>query len=143
ENVRLFNETKEALEQQTATSEILRIISGLRSDLGAVFGAILSKATSLCGATYGVLWLREGDAFRMAALHGALPADQWQAGMVIRPSSEVPLARVVQTRKSVHIVDMRTDQGYLAREPLPVAAVEVAGMRTLLLVPMLKDNEVI
>jgi signal transduction histidine kinase len=143
ENVRLFNETKEALEQQTATSEILRIISGSRSDLGAVFAAILSNATLLCEAAYGVLWQREGDAFRMAALHGALPADQWQTGMVVRPSPEVPLARVVQTRKSVHIVDMRLDAGYLAGAPLPVAAVNVAGMRTLLLVPMLKDNEVI
>jgi len=143
ENVRLFNETKEALEQQTATSEILRIISGSRSDLGAVFAAILSNATSLCEAAYGVLWQREGDAFRMAALHGALPADQWQTGMVVRPSPDVPLARVVQTRKSVHIVDMRMDAGYLAGAPLPVAAVNVAGMRTLLLVPMLKDGEVI
>ena len=143
ENVRLFNETKEALEQQTATSEILRIISRSQNDLGAVFAAILENATSLCEAAYGVLWLREGDAFRMAALHGALPADQWRTGMVIRPSSDVPLARVVQTHKSVHIVDMRTDSGYLAGAPLPVAAVEVAGMRTLLLVPMLKDSEVV
>ena len=143
ENVRLFNETREALEQQTATSEILRIISGSRNDLGAVFAAILANATSLCEAAYGVLWLRNGDAFTMAALHGALPADQWRTGMVVRPSPEVPLARVVETRKSVHIVDMRTDHGYVSRAPLPVAAVEVAGMRTLLLVPMLKDGEVI
>jgi signal transduction histidine kinase len=143
ENVRLFNETKEALEQQTATSEILQIISGSRNDLGAVFAAILAKATALCEAAYGILWLREGDAFRMAALHGALPADQWRTGMVVRASPDVPLARVVQTRKSVHVPDMRTDHGYRSGAPLPVAAVEVAGMRTLLLVPMLKDSEVI
>jgi signal transduction histidine kinase len=79
----------------------------------------------------------------MAALHGALPADQWRTGMVVRPSPDVPLARVAQTRKSVHIVDMRDDDGYRSGAPLPVAAVEVAGMRTLLLVPMLKDAEVI
>jgi signal transduction histidine kinase len=143
ENVRLFNETKEALEQQTATSEVLRIISNSQNELSAVFAAILTNATALCEATYGVLWLREGDAFRMAALHGALPAEQWRTGMMVRPAPDVPLARVVQTRKFVHIVDMRTDQGYRARAPLPVAAVEVAGMRTLLLVPMLKENEVI
>jgi two-component system, NtrC family, sensor kinase len=143
ENVRLFNETKEALEQQTATSEILRIISGSRNDLAEVFAAILANATSLCEAAYGILWLREGDAFTMAALHGALPADQWRTGMVVRPSPDVPLARVVQTRKSVHIVDMRDDDGYRSGAPLPVAAVEVAGMRTLLLVPMLKDAEVV
>jgi signal transduction histidine kinase len=143
ENVRLFNETKEALEQQTATSEILRIISGSRNDLAEVFAAILANATSLCEAAYGILWLREGDAFTMAALHGALPADQWRTGMVVRPSPDVPLARVVQTRKSVHIVDMRDDDAYRSGAPLPVAAVEVAGMRTLLLVPMLKDSEVV
>jgi signal transduction histidine kinase len=143
ENVRLFNETNEALEQQTATSEILRIISGSRNDLREVFAAILANATSLCEAAYGILWLREGDAFTMAALHGALPADQWRTGMVVRPSPDVPLARVAQTRKSVHIVDMRDDDGYRSGAALPVAAVEVAGMRTLLLVPMLKDAEVI
>jgi signal transduction histidine kinase/signal transduction protein with GAF and PtsI domain len=143
ENARLFNETKEALEQQTATSEILRIISSSPSELTPVFAAILAKATSLCEAAYGILWLREGDAFTMAALHGALPADQWRTGMVVRPSPDVPLARVVQTRKSVHIVDMRDDDGYRSGAPLPVAAVEVAGMRTLLLVPMLKDSEVV
>jgi len=143
ENVRLFNETKEALEQQTATSEVLRIISSSPNELKGVFEAILANATSLCEAAYGVLWLREDDAFRMAALHGALPAEQWRTGMLVRPSPDVPLARVVTTRKSVHIVDMRTDSGYLSGAPLPVAAVEVAGMRTLLLVPMLKDNEVV
>jgi signal transduction histidine kinase len=143
ENVRLFNETKEALDQQTATSEILRTISSSPSELAGVFKAILANATSLCEAAYGVLWQREGDAFRMAALHGALPADQWRTGMLVRPSPDVPLARVVQTRKSVHVVDMRTDHGYLSGAALPVAAVEVAGMRTLLLVPMLKENEVI
>jgi signal transduction histidine kinase len=122
---------------------VLRIISNSQNELSAVFAAILTNATALCEATYGVLWLREGDAFRMAALHGALPAEQWRTGMMVRPAPDVPLARVVQTRKFVHIVDMRTDQGYRARAPLPVAAVEVAGMRTLLLVPMLKENEVI
>ncbi|HEY8067455.1 MAG TPA: adenylate/guanylate cyclase domain-containing protein [Burkholderiales bacterium] len=143
ENVRLFNETKEALEQQTATSEILRIISSSPSELMPVFKAILANATSLCEAAYGVFWLREGDAFRMAALHGALPAEQWRTGMTVRPSPDVPLARVVTSGKSVHIVDMREDAGYRSGAPLPVAAVEVAGMRTLLLVPMMKENEVI
>ena len=143
ENVRLFNETKEALEQQMATSEILRIISSSPGALTPVFQAILAKATSLCEAAYGILWLRDGDTFSMAALHGALPAEQWRTGMRVKPAPHVPLARVVATRQSVHIVDMRTDEGYLAREPLPIAAVEVAGMRTLLLVPMIKDSEVI
>jgi len=136
-------ELKEALQQQTATSEVLRIISRSPSELIGVFEAILANATSLCEATYGVLWLREGDGFRMAALHGALPAAQWRVGMLVRPSPDVPLARVVETRKSVHILDMRTDHGYLSGAPLPVAAVQVAGMRTLLLVPMLKDDEVV
>jgi two-component system, NtrC family, sensor kinase len=133
----------EALEQQTATSEVLRIISTSAGELEPVFSAMLELATKLCEAAYGVLWLREGDAFRMAALHGDLPAEQWRTGTLYRPSPDAPIARVTQTRKPVHIADMREDRGYLDGDPLPVAAVEVAGMRTLLGVPMLKKNEVV
>src|SRR5262245_33140607 len=73
ENVRLFNETKEALEQQTSTSDVLKIISSSPGDLKPVFEAMLAKATELCEASYGTMWLREGDVFRAGAIHGALP----------------------------------------------------------------------
>ena len=104
---------------------------------------MLVNGAKLCEATYGILWLREGDAFRIAALEGALAAGQWRKGTLYRPSPEVPLARVVQTRAPVHVADMREEQSYLEGDPLPRTAVEVAGMRTLLSVPMLRENDVV
>src|SRR5262249_2267750 len=74
ENTRLLNELRESLQQQTATSEVLQVISSSPGELESVFQAMLANATKLCGASYGAMWLREGDAFRLAALHGPLPA---------------------------------------------------------------------
>ena len=108
-----------------------------------MFQAMLANGAKLCEATYGILWLREGEAFRIAALEGALAAEQWRKGTLYRPSPEVPLARVVQTRAPVHVADMREEQSYLEGDPLPRTAVEVAGMRTLLSVPMLRENDVV
>src|SRR5262249_35877375 len=109
--------------------------------LDPVFDAMLVNATRLCQATYGILWLREGDAFRIAALEGPLMAEHWRKGALHRPSPDVPLARVAQTRRPVHVADMRQERVYLEGEdPLPQIRVESAGMRPLLGVPMLKDN---
>jgi signal transduction histidine kinase len=150
ENARLLNELRqrtddlsEALEQQTATSEVLEVISTSPGALDPVFEAMLEKATRICEATYGVLWLREGDAYRMAAVQGALPAEQWRKGIVHRPWAEVPIVRASRTRKPVHVLDMRQDRSYIEGDALPRIAVDVAGMRTLLAVPMLKENEAI
>jgi GAF domain-containing protein/anti-sigma regulatory factor (Ser/Thr protein kinase) len=152
ENTRLFEEVQartgelqEALEQQTATSEVLSVISRSPGELGPVFDIMLANATKLCEASYGAMWVREGDAFRNAAFHGALPAefiDQWRTA-VLRLDPDMPLARVVQSRNPLHISDMREDQGYLKGHPLTVTAVDVAGVRTMLVVPMLKEDELI
>jgi GAF domain-containing protein/DNA-binding response OmpR family regulator len=143
ENTRLLNELRESLAQQTATSEVLQVISSSPGELDPVFEAMLSNATRLCEATYGILWLREGDAFRIAALEGPLMAEHWRKGALHRPSPDVPLARVAQTRRPVHVADMRAEPAYLeGDDPLPRIAVESASMRTLLSVPMLKDNEI-
>src|SRR5262249_3196647 len=130
-----------ALEQQTATSEVLRVISSSPGDLQPVFEAILTNATRLCEASYGAMWLKEGDRFRNAAFHGALRTayiEQWRSATVGRTA---PLGRVAQSRKPLQIADLREDQTYLAGHPLTVTAVDVAGIRTLALVPMLKEDE--
>jgi signal transduction histidine kinase len=140
---RAQRERDEALEQQTATAEVLRVISSSPGELEPVFNAILENATRICEAKFGILWLREDDGFQIAALKGALTAEHWQKGRLYEPSPNVPLARVRDTRVPVHVADMREDRSYLDGELLPRTAVEIAGMRTLLSVPMLKDDDVV
>jgi GAF domain-containing protein len=112
-----------------------------------VFETILANATRLCEASYGTLWLCEGDAIRRAAFHGSMPAAyaaERVRGAVFRIGRpEYAIARAISNRQTVHIADMRTEQSYLDRNPLSVAAVELAGIRTLIFVPMLKQDEVI
>ena len=141
----LTRDLSEALEQQTAASEVLRVISSSPGELQPVFQAMLANATRLCEASYGALWLCEGEAFRCVALHGALPAAfaAEQRRGAFRPGPETGLVRVAKTRQTAQIADLRADQGYLDREPLAVAAVELAGIRTLVAVPMLKENELV
>jgi GAF domain-containing protein len=151
ENVRLFDEVQartaelsESLEQQTATSEVLRVISSSPGELEPVFSAMLANASRLCEASYGLMYLCEGDALRIAALHGELPEtfkEQWRSGTLFRPHPDVAPARAIRTRKVLHVADLREDPAYLSGDPLPVAGVEVAGIRTLLVIPMLKDNK--
>ena len=151
ENVRLFEaeqqrtaELTASLEQQTATAEVLSVISSSPGELEPVFRAMLANATKLCGASYGAMWLWEGSGLRAAAMHGALPAaylEQWRAGTAFQPSPESPAIRAIKKRQPVQIDDMREDKAYLAGDPLPVAGVEVAGIRTLVAIPMYKENE--
>jgi GAF domain-containing protein/DNA-binding response OmpR family regulator/anti-sigma regulatory factor (Ser/Thr protein kinase) len=155
ENVRLFDEVQartrevsDALERQTATSEVLQVISSSPGELEPVFQSMLANATKLCEAKFGAMWLCEADALRVAARqgYGALPAaftEQWRSGTVFRPSPDVPIAHVVRTRQALQISDLREDKSYLAGDPLPVSAVDIAGTRTLLAIPMLKENEVV
>jgi GAF domain-containing protein len=153
ENTRLLNELHqrtddlgEALQQQTATAEVLKVIARTQGELQPVFETMLAKATELCGASYGALWLRVDDGFRYAALHGDLPqiwTDHLRNGTVIRVRPDVPLARLMQTLRPVPIPDMRTDAGYLNGDPLPVSGVDIGGIRTLVLVPMIKNNDLI
>jgi GAF domain-containing protein/CheY-like chemotaxis protein len=153
ENVRLFDEVQtrtheltEALEQQTATSEVLQVISSSPGELEPVFKTMLANATKLCKASYGNMFLWEGGAYRTAALHGDLPPaylERWRIGTVFRPGPHLPIARVAQTRKIVQVADLREDASYLSGDPLPVATVELAGARTLLAVPMLKESELV
>jgi class 3 adenylate cyclase/putative methionine-R-sulfoxide reductase with GAF domain len=134
-----LEQLSEALKQQTAASEVLRLISGSPSELGAVFDAILVNATRLCEARFGILLLWEGDAFRTVALHNAPPAFV----KVIRPAPVTSLGRLVATKQVDHVADMRAEKGYVDRHPGPVSIVELAGARTVINVPILKDDELI
>ena len=143
---RLTRELQEALAQQTATSNVLRVISSSPGDLQPVFESMLANAAKLCAAAYGTMWLCEGDGFRAAAIYGDLPAafrELRRSGTVFRPRPAAPLTRVAATQQPVQIEDFRLDQSYIDRDALPVATVEIAGVRTLLSVPMLKDDQVI
>src|SRR6516164_2166017 len=148
ENARLLRELRErttelteSLEQQTATSEVLQVIASSPGELEPVFQAMLANATRLCKASYGAMWLKEGDRFRNAAFHGPLPEaylQQWRSATV---SITAPLGRVVQSRKPLQIVDLTQDQTYRDGHPLTIAAVHVADIHTLVIVPMLKGDE--
>jgi GAF domain-containing protein/CheY-like chemotaxis protein len=152
ENVRLFDEVQtrteelsEALEQQTATSEVLRVISSSPGELAPVFDSILQNATRICEARFGMLWLTEGDGFRSVATHGLPPAlaGTREREPVIRPGPTIPLARLASTRQLLQVPDITAEPGYRdGYQPL-VALADIGGARTLLLVPMLKEDELI
>jgi signal transduction histidine kinase len=141
----LSRERDEALEREKATAEVLRVISSSPGDLAPVFQAMLEKATRVCGSNFGTLYLREGQGFRAVSMHGATPAYlQARLGQLITPGARTGLGRVVQTRKVVHVADITVEPAYLRdHDPMRTAAAEVGGVRTLLVVPMLKENELI
>ena len=154
ENTRLLNELRQrtddltdALEQQTATSEVLGVISSSPGELQAVFDTMLERATCICEAKFGNLFLREGDALRAVALHGEhTDVESWRRDPVVRMNAEtagIPLQRLFSTKEIVHIADLANERSYLERRPRIVRLVEEAGARTLLLVPMLKEGTVI
>ncbi len=151
ENARLFDEVQaktrdleEALQQQTATSEVLQIISSSPGELDPVFQTMLTNAMRLCKSSHGVVWLREGDGFRSAALHGPWPegfVEQWRSGTLVRPGPDAPITRAAVTGKAVQTADLCESPAYRSGDPLPVAAVDVAGIRTVLSVPMFRETE--
>jgi two-component system, NtrC family, sensor kinase len=142
ENTRLLNELRESLQQQTATSEVLRVISSSPGDLGPVFQAMLANATRICEATFGTLWLREGDAFRAVALHNAPPAyaEARRRELCLRPPPDTALGRAASTKQVVQIEDIRTRPSY---DPDWRAVIELGNYRTIVCVPMLKHDELI
>ncbi len=152
ENTRLLRELRqrtddlsEALEQQTATSEVLQVISSSPTELEPVFETMLANATRLCEAKFGNLFLREEDKFRLVAMHGAPAAwaERWRREPMIRPGPHTGMARAAETKDVVHIADLTQEQAYIDRDPLFVDQVELAAGRTLLVVPMLRDDELI
>jgi signal transduction histidine kinase/DNA-binding FrmR family transcriptional regulator len=146
ENARLLNELRqrtsdltEALEQQTATSEVLRVISRSPGELEPVFRVILESATRICNARFGTLSLREGDAFRAVSMHGASPAfiEMRQREPLIRPTPGHNLERLTLTKDVVHIPALAAD---VAAAPVPF---ELDRARALLNVPLMKDHDLV
>ena len=141
---RRTRELNEALEQQTATSEVLRVISSSSGELAPVFESLLASAKHLCGADFGIILLREGDAFRTVALHGATAEyteARWHAPF-IRPAADTGLGRVLETKQVVQIADVRAVPGY-ADNPVQAPIVQLGGVRSKLCVPMLKEDDLI
>jgi hypothetical protein len=139
ENARLLNELRqrtddlsESLEQQTATSEVLSIISSSAGELQPVFKTMLAKATELCQASYGTMWLREGDAFRAGAIHGALPEaflELHRTGNLFRAGPGAPAYEAIINRQTCAVADLRETRGYREGSELPVAAADIGGVR--------------
>src|SRR5262245_47942868 len=151
ENVRLFKaeqqrnrELSESLEQQTATSEVLQVISSSSGELEPVFQATLANGVRICEAKFGILCLSEGDAFRVVALHGAPPAyvEARRREPVIHLGPGSGTDRAQRTKQPVQIADIRAEPSYI-NDPRRFALLELAGARTNLVVPMLKGNELI
>src|SRR5262249_37592123 len=151
ENARLLNELRhrtdeltESLEQQTATSEVLGVISSSPGELQSVFQIILANATRLCEASFGTLSRYDGNMFWVEAMQDVEPAfatQFWRKPLA--PDPRNALGRVLQTNQPVHIPDITKEQAYAEREPSRVGIVELAGARTLLAVPMLKEDGLI
>src|SRR6516165_5148260 len=146
ESARHRRERDEALERETATSEVLRLISKSPGDLELVFRSILGNATRSCESKFGVLHLYEGGGFRVGATHNAPSAfaqAMAQREPIFRPSPQHPLARVAATKRVVQISDIAADAAYKQRDPGAVRLVEFAGARSLIAVPMLRDDALI
>jgi len=150
ENVRLFEaeqqrarELSESLEQQTATSEVLRVISSSPGDLQPVFASMLENAVRVCGATFGNLWLREGDVFRIGATYGAQAA--WSDFLSREPTFRVDprfgLGRLIVTKQTYQVLDIAVEPTH--QDKLRMATIELAHARTLIGVPLLRDDDVI
>jgi GAF domain-containing protein len=145
ENTRLLKELRETLEQQTATADVLGAISSSPGELEPVFQTVLENATHICGANFANLLLYENGAFRRAALFGAPPA--WREiafrDPVFRPSEVNPIFKIIKNKEVVIVPDFAAEQAYLERDPAVVALVEKAGTRSLIAVPMLKEDELV
>jgi two-component system NtrC family sensor kinase len=154
ENVRLFEEVQarteelaESLQQQTATADVLKVISRSPGDLAPVFKAMLENAVHICEAKFGHMFLSEGEGFRVVALEsGTLPYPDWLregSKLELRENPRGPLAQIAATEKIVHIGDLTAEATYVERNPRMVALVESSGARTFLGVPMFKGETLV
>src|SRR5262245_28307902 len=145
ENARLFSELRESLQQQTATADVLTVVSSSPGDMRPVFESMLANALRICEAKFGHILLYDGEGFHATHLHDvpSVYREFWQQHGPIRPSPNTGLARLASTKQVIHIPNLVTDSAYAEHEPLRVVTVEHAGARSLVAVPMLKANKLI
>jgi class 3 adenylate cyclase len=144
ENARLLTETREALEQQTATAEVLGVINSSPGDLQPVFDAMLEKALQLCGASFGSLQTYEGEYFEVVAAKGDPRfVERVRSLGRLSMSRGVTQQRIADGARVIHLVDILEDPVYLAGNPSLHATVEQAGVRTLLTIALRKEDEVL
>jgi GAF domain-containing protein len=145
EFAQLARELGEAIERQTATTEVLQVINSSYGDLQPVFQTMLAKAVRLCQATFGVLWLAEGDRFRSVALHNLPPAfaAARQRDPVVYFGPKSGTGRLIEKKQIFQIEDLTKDPGYIERDPRIIPLVELGGARTALFAPLLQKNHVI
>jgi adenylate cyclase len=145
ENARLLSELRESLQEQTATSEVLQVISSSPGDLQPVFAAMLEKAVRICDATFGNIYRWDGDALQLVATHNTPPAyAEHRKHSPFRAEQNNSVAQMITSKKVVHLLDAAANETYATRrDPTVVAAVELGGIRSALIVPMLKENELV
>ena len=144
EVARLTRELNEALEQQTAASAVLQVISNSPGDPQPVFATMLENAVRVCGAKFGTIYGREGDALHLVARHNAPLALAAGPRPRYYRSQTTPLGRLFMTKQVVHVSDLAAEKSYTEQHDAGVsAAVELGGVRTMLAVPMLKENELV
>jgi GAF domain-containing protein len=146
ENTRLLTELRESLEQQTATSEVLRVISSSPGNLEPVFASMLEKAVAICDAKFGNIYRWDDNALHLAATYNTPPAfaETRRYSALMRPGALTVTGRMLATKAVVHVVDAAEQPGYGDKsDPAAVAAVELGGARTILAVPMMKEAELI
>src|SRR5215813_4214397 len=144
ENARLITETREALEQQTATAEVLQLINSSPGDLSPVFDAMLERAVRLCDAKIGSLWTYDGEQFRLAAVRGG---SQELFDLIARsgPGYDRMSARghALRGEHVTHVLDARESEAYVSGDPVRSAMVDLGGGRTLVTVSLRKDDAVL
>ena len=143
ENTRLLNELRDSLEQQTATSDVLRVISSSPGELESVFAAILDNAVRICDAKFGTLYLCDGGGFRAVAMHNAPPAYADARAAIVRPPPDSSLGRAAKTKQVAQVADVTKLPSYVEGDPFVISAVERGSYRTVISVPMLKEDELI
>ena len=151
DNTRLLNELRQrttdltdALDRQTASSEVLHVISSSPGELEPVFAAMLENAVRICGAEFGSIYRWEGEALHLVAAHNTPPAfAEYRRRFPYPRFAKTGVGRMIETKTAVHMTDLAAEKAYIERIPETVAAVELGGVRTSLAVPMLKESELI